>query len=113
METFLSDNKGNRVAPGVTAIDPVAASGITLNPANTNNATKTVVGGERYAVTVVGSSPFKFSITGTTVTAANIEWVCCPHETIIIKIPEGTTSLNYAVLTASQGSNMAFLRKVA
>lgn len=112
-EMYLSSNKGHRVGPGVTAIDPIAGSGITLNPSATTNQTQTVVGGAQYAVTIVGASAFIFSITGTIATAANIEWVCAPNETIVIVIPQSITTLNYGVLSASAGTNVAFVRRLS
>ena len=95
-EVYLSDNSGNRVALPNT-VNPVAASGVTLDAGRDVAGTKTVVGGTRYIITTVGvaGARWLFSITGVLTTAANIEWVCGENRSIIIKIPEGVTTLYY------------------
>lgn len=92
----------------------VPGSGITLTDAETGaNHTQAVVPGATYAVTVspvVSGGHFHFSITGTVLTAANIEWVCCAGETIIIRIPDNVNVLNYQSL-ANGGT--AWVRRLA
>lgn len=92
-ETYISDNAGNRVPPGVIAADPVAASGARLRPSKNSNTEYTVVAGASYVVTS-RKSYFVFGIL-TTVTDANVIWVCPVGKTIVIKIPVNCTSLHY------------------
>ncbi|KKL91733.1 hypothetical protein LCGC14_1891760 [marine sediment metagenome] len=98
MQVIINDNNGNKAAPGCVAADPIAASGILLTDGTIGaNHTQTVVGGAIYAVTFVGAAStlaMYFGIADVT-TDANVIWVCVPYETILIKIPEGTTTLNY------------------
>ena len=92
-DNYSCDNSGNRVGAGVQAINPVAASGQTVATATAgDDKTFTVVGGAKYAITGIGTAVL-LSITGVTSTAANIEWVAPADTTIIIKIPEGITTL--------------------
>jgi len=102
MDTYISDNAGNRASPGAINCDPVAASGLELNAvAAGNDYTQAVTAGARYAVTVaVGDGTFLFSITGVTSTAANREWICTAGNTIIIKIPRGCETLYFESDTA-------------
>ncbi len=94
-EVYLSDNAGHKVPPA-GAPDPIAASGQTLtNAAKDTNTTITVVGGAMYALTAQEVGGFFLGI-ATTATAANIIWACPIHETIIINVPSGTTTLHYA-----------------
>ena len=100
-EIYSSDNSGNRVSiPGT--IDPVPASGIVKTLTTTfTNYTVTVEAGERYSV-VAGKTgivaPYlailSFSITGSAASFANKEWAVPMGEMVIIKIPEGVTTLN-------------------
>lgn len=108
-DVFLSDNTGNRACPGAINCDPIAASGQTL-PTSTagDDKTATVVAGARYAITAIGTS-LLISTTGVTSTAANIEWVCTPYETIVVKIPQGKTTLYYEGDTSSKN---AYLRRL-
>ena len=98
METYLSDNSGNRVPPGVVAADPIAASGILLTDGTIGaNHTQTVVAGASYAITLVSATStlaMYFGIADVT-TDANVIWVCQPYETIVIKIPANITTLHY------------------
>lgn len=110
IEVFHSDNSGNRVPPDPHISDPVAASGLTLAGSGTagTDVTQTVTTGARYAITAIGAA-FLFSITGVTSTAANIEWVCASGATIIIKIPEGKTTLYFE---ADTNTKYAYARKL-
>jgi hypothetical protein len=106
MHVMLNDNNGNLVSPGAIACDPIAASGITLATGTAgDDKTQTVVGGAIYAITSIGSA-ILFSITGVTSTAANIEWAMASGDTIIIKIPEGVTTLYYEGDTSSKNAYM-------
>lgn len=109
MSNKLFDNAGNIASPGAVNADPIAASGQTM-PTSTagDDKTVTVVAGARYAITAIGTS-LLLSITGVTSTAANIEWVCTPYETIIIKIPSGCTTLYYEGDTSSKNG---YLRRL-
>jgi len=95
-QVSIGDNVGNgSVIPSMAT--PVAASGQALTNANKDtNTTCTVVAGGTYIFTALNTGGFYFSITGTTQTAANVEWACPIYRQIIIKIPEGVTTLNYA-----------------
>ena len=97
-EVYLSDNNGNRVPPGVMAADPIAASGILLTDAAIGaDHTQTVVSGATYVATFVSAVTglaMYFGIADVT-TDANVIWICTPYESIVIKIPEGTTTLHY------------------
>lgn len=81
---------------------PVKGSGVTLTDAATGgDHTTTVVAGATYAFTAnlggQDDDTFHFGLADITA-AANIEWVCCPGETITIQIPFGYTSLHYQSL---------------
>lgn len=107
-DTYLSDNAGNRATPGVICADPVAASGLTIAMATAgNDYTQTVVAGQRYFCTVNGGFCL-FSITGVTSTATNIEWCCEDGKTILIKIPQGKTTL---YCESDANTTNAYLRK--
>lgn len=118
MEMRLSDNIGNgSVIPYMAT--PVAGSGATLTNASADtNTTVTVEAGATYvftalevvtATTLARHGAFLFSITGTVATAANIEWACPGGTSIMIKIPEGVTVLNYAT---DVDDGTGYLRKV-
>ena len=96
-EMFLSDNSGNRVPPTPRLANPVAVSGVLLDAGKDVVGTKTVVGGQSYIVSTTGdrSGRWLFSITDVCTTVANIEWVCAQGDKIIIKIPQGVTTLHY------------------
>jgi hypothetical protein len=105
----LSDNSGNMVPPGCAAPDPILASGQTLTDAATGaDHEATVVAGAMYAFTCLIAGGMVFGL-ATTMTAANIVWACGFNETIIIKIPEGYTTLHYQSPT-SGGSG--YLRRI-
>jgi hypothetical protein len=108
-DCYLADNSGNRVCHPHTA-DPVAASGITLATGTAgDDKTQTVVSGQVYAITPIGTTILA-SITGVTSTAANIEWVFPPNVTSIFRVPIGSTTLYYEGDTSSKN---AYLRKLA
>jgi hypothetical protein len=109
-DVYLADNSGNRVPPGAVAVDPVAASGISLAGGTAgSDVTQPVVGGKLYAITSIDSN-WLFSITGVTSTAANIEWVLPEDATIIIRIPLGVTTLYFE---CDGSSKTAYMREVA
>ncbi len=104
-ETFLCDNAGNRVPPGVSSGDPVLASGIKIIDGATGaDHTETVVAGATYKIMTDGTTDgaFLFGI-ATTATAANVLWFLPESSVLVIKIPAGYTSLHYQSL-ASGGS---------
>lgn len=110
---YPCDNNGNRAAPGALAADPIAASGILLTDATIGaDHTQTVVGGAIYVATLVSAAStlaMYFGIADVT-TDANVLWVCTPYQSIIIKVPEGTTSLHYE--GAANGASIR-LRRLA
>jgi len=112
-EVFLSDNKGFRVPPGVVAAHPVLGSGIILTDASVGaDHTQAVSAGTTYAVTLLSAATtlgMKLGLAAVT-TDANVIWVCVPYETILVRIPEGYTSLHYEGL--GDGASV-LLRKVA
>ncbi len=112
-EVYISDNAGNKTAPGAIAADPVVASGIILTDGTIGaDHTQAVVAGASYAVTLVSAAStlaMYFGVAAVT-TDANVIWVCVPYETIVIKIPLGITSLHYE--GAANGASVR-LRKLA
>lgn len=109
METYLSDNAGNRVPPA-DAPDPVAGTGQTLTNASADtNTTCTVEGGASYALTAQEVGGFYLGIGNVINNAANIIWACPVGKTIIINIPLGMTTLRYAVDTANA---IGYLRRL-
>ena len=96
-EVFSFDNSGNRVPPHPSMANPVAASGVQLDAGKDVAGTKAVIGGQSYIVSTTGNRAGRwlFSITGALATVANVEWVCAQGEKIIIKIPQGKTTLYY------------------
>lgn len=108
-EVYSCDNAGNRVGVGAVSVDPVAATGITLTATSAGtDYTQTVVGGKRYVVTSQKTGGFAFGIAVVT-TAANIIWACPLYGTIIIKVPEGITTLHY---TPDTNAAVGYLREV-
>ena len=98
MSIKLYDNGGNIASPGAVNADPILASGQTMTDAAIGgDHTVTVVAGARYAFTAGLTGGFIFGIAAVT-TAANIVWACGLNDTIMIKIPQGYTSLHYAGL---------------
>lgn len=97
MENYISDNSGNRIAPGAVAGDPVAASGITLSAATGgDDYNQAVVGGKTYLVTIpIDDGTWLFSITGLTSVPANREWIGVEGVPFTITIPQGVTTLYF------------------
>ena len=115
METYLSDNKGNRVSPHPNILHPTLASGLkkTLTTAGTNY-TQTVVAGATYRIistlSAAASHDVVFaSVTGTAGTDANKEWAFPLGQAGIIKIPKDKTTLN---MTATVNSVVVYLAKL-
>lgn len=108
-DIYISDNGGNRASPGAVCCDPVLASGQTLTDAAIGgDHTCTVVAGARYAFTAGLTGGFIFGVAAVT-TAANIVWACGLNDTIMIKIPQGYTTLHYASLV---NNGAGYLRKL-
>jgi len=109
MDVYLSNNAGHRACPGAVNCDPVAASGQTLTDATIGgDHTATVVAGESYAFTAGLTGGFIFGVAAVT-TAANIIWACGLNDTIVMKIPQGITTLHYAGLVNNAAG---YLRKL-
>ena len=112
-EGFSCDNSGNRVPAMVECADPVAASGVTLTITSSgNDYTQTLVAGQMYVITFVGTAGkvMLASITGVTSTAANIEWIFMANVNYIFRMPYGSTTLYFE---ANEGSKVAYVRKLA
>jgi expansin (peptidoglycan-binding protein) len=110
MQNYLCDNHGNVVPPDVNAADPIAASGQTAGTGTAgDDVTFTVVGGGIYALTPIGSA-ILVSCTEKTSTAANIEWVAAAGQTIIVKVPEGKTTIYFEGDTSSKNVYLRRLR---
>ena len=112
-EVYSNDNKGNRIPAVVEACDPVAASGITLTIASSGaDYTQTLVAGQMYVITFVGTAGkvMLASITGVTSTAANIEWIFMANVNYIFRMPFDSTTLYFE---ANEGSKVAYVRKLA
>lgn len=106
----INDNNGNIGASGCVCADPIAASGITLATGTAgSDVTQTVIGGAIYAITAIGAN-FLFSITGVTSSAANREWIAASGSTIVIKIPEGKTTLYFE---GDANTTYAYMRRLA
>ncbi len=97
MSDYSNDNSGNKIPADVSAANPVAASGITLDAGKDVAGTEIVDEGQMYIITTTGNRAGRwlFSITGVLTTEANIEWVCSQGSSIIIRIPIGKTTLYY------------------
>lgn len=112
-EIYLSDNMGNRIPGDNEAVDPVAASGITVATGTAgDDKTQTLVGGVMYAITLIGTAGTAIlaSITGVTSTAANIEWVFPAGVTCLFRMPLGSTTLYFE---GTESTKNAYIRKVA
>ena len=112
MEAFISDNAGNRTPGHPNFADPVAASGITLATGTAgDDKTQTLVQGQLYAITYVGTAGKVMfaSITGVTSVAANIEWVFMANITYVFRMPIGKTTLYYE----ADEDKKAYVRKLA
>jgi len=109
-ENYANDNSGNRTPSHPHASNPVAASGQTGATGTAgDDKTITLVGGQMYAVTPIGSAVLA-SITGLTSTAANIEWVFPSNVTSVFRMPCGKTTLYYEGDTSSKS---VYFRKLA
>jgi len=112
-EVMLSDNSGNRTPGHPNFSDPVAGSGITLALATSgNDYTQTLVQGQMYAITFVGTAGkvMLASTTGVTSTAANIEWVFMANTTYVFRMPIGKTTL---YCESNEDTTKAYIRKLA
>lgn len=96
-EMYSCDNSGNRIPGDVNCANPVAISGVQLDAGKDIDGTEDVVGGQMYIISTTGdrAGRWLFSITGVLTTVANVEWVCAQGDKIIIKIPQGVTTLYY------------------
>jgi len=109
-DIYLSNNGGQRVSPHPNLSHPVNGTGQQLtNGSADTDTTATVVAGAQYAVTALNTGGFILGLSDPT-TATNVMWVCPLYETIVIKIPEGSTTLHYATDTAD---GIAYLRKLS
>ncbi len=100
-ETFLSDNEGNRVTPGVASGDPVLASGIKITDGTIGaDHTQTLVAGAMYQISATEVGGFIMGI-ATVDTAANILWHVPRDGRLMFKMPSGYTALYYQGLTNS------------
>lgn len=114
METYLSDNKGNRVPPHPNEIHPIAASGltVTLTTAGTDY-TLTVEPGKSYRIigtlSAAASHDVVFAGILTQATTANREWAIPLGQAGIVHIPVGTTTLH---LTATVNSVVIYAAKL-
>ena len=102
-KTYSLDNSGNLIAPHPNAINPKAGSGITIttNGSQNTNDTDTVVSGATYAMTNIDGTDSVLLGLATTATAANVIWVIAPGQTVIVKIPEGTTTIHHQSIGTS------------
>lgn len=113
MENFSSDNSGNRIPAVAEACDPVAASGITLTITSSGeDYTQTLVAGQMYVITFVGTAGkvMLAGITGVTSMAANIEWIFMANVNYIFRMPLDKTTLYFE---ANESSKVAYIRKLA
>lgn len=118
METYLSDNKGNRVPPHPNEVHPVAASGLTVTLATAGtDYTLTVAPGKSYRIIGTLSASvlttdivFAGILTVATGSEANREWAIPLGQAGIIHIPVGITTLH---LTGSVSGVVVYLAKLA
>lgn len=111
-EVYQCDNSGNRVAPP-ECVDPVAESGITIATGTEgDDVTQTLVGGQMYAITLIGTdgTAILASATGVTSNASNIEWVFPAGVTCIFRMPLNLTTLYFE---GTEASKNAYIRKLA
>ena len=112
-ETYLCDNAGNRVPPGVSSGDPVVASGIKITDttAGDGDHTETVVAGATYKIMVdiTTDGAFLFGV-ATTATTANVIWFAPEKSVLVIKIPTGITSLHYQSLATGGSAYLVRLK---
>lgn len=109
MEVYTSDNAGNRVPPHPNEANVKAAScqKLTNGTADTNG-TITVVPGAKYIVTSQKTGGLYLGILDVT-TDANKLWCCPLYQSIIFRVPIGTTTLHYAVDT---NSGVGYIREL-
>ncbi len=96
----MQDNAGYNTSPHPGQSQPVisqTALALTNASADTNT-TATVVAGARYRFTCTKTGAFRFGL-ATMATAGNVRWVCGIGHSIEIEVPNGYTTLNYAVDT--------------
>lgn len=112
-EMFSNDNSGNRIPAVIEACDPVPASGITLTiTTDGTDYTQTLVAGQMYIITFVGTAgKLMFaSATGVTSTAANIEWIFMANVNYLFRMPFGKKTLYFE---ANESGVVAYVRKLA
>jgi len=112
-EMFSTDNSGNRTPAVIEACDPVAASGITISMTTSgDDYTQTLVGGQMYIITFVGTAGKVMfaSITGETSVAANIEWVFMANVNYVFRMPMGKITL---YCESNEANTKAYIRKLA
>lgn len=102
MDSYLSDNAGNRSSPTPESSQPKTtqtAQKLTQASGGTNTQA-TVTAGQKYRFTAQIIGGFVFGLaTVATGSEANIRWACPLGKTIEIKIPAGYTTLNYTTDT--------------
>lgn len=101
----------------VLAAEPIAGETQRLtNAASDTDAYVTVEAGGIYVFTSIAHVPvadspnggFYFGLADTQV-AENVRWVCGVHQTILIKIPVGESTLHYATVDAT---GVGYLRRI-
>lgn len=98
METYVSDNSGNRTPGHPNMSDPVAASGQTGATGTAGDDVEmTLESGKMYVATLIGTAGTAVlaSATGVTSTAANIEWVFPAGYNSVFRMPIGKTTLYF------------------
>lgn len=109
-ETYLSDNDGNRVSPGVASGDPVLASGISISDATTGaDHTETLVAGAIYQIMTTTTGGFILGIADTT-DAANIIWFVPAGGSRIFKMPNDKATLHYQGLVNTSAAYIARMK---
>ncbi len=100
-EFYSSDNKGNRVPPGVNCGDPVLASGIKITDGTIGaDHTQTLVAGIMYQISATEVGGFIMGI-ATVATAANILFHVPRNGRLVFRMPVDYTTLYYQGLTNS------------
>lgn len=101
---YLADNAGQRVVPGAVSSTPDISTNsqqLTNAAANTNT-TATVAAGRSYLLVPVATGGF-YAGWATVATAANVKYVAALGSPgVVIHVPIGKTTLNYAT-TANNG----------
>jgi len=112
-EGYSSDNSGNRISGDNESVDPVAASGITVATGTAgDDKTQTLVGGQMYAITLVGTAGTAIlaSVSGVTSSAENVEWVFPAGVTCQFRMPLGKTTLYFE---GTESTKNAYIRELA